>query len=103
MKDVGYKLRTIRKNKKFKIVDVAEAAGIANSTLSYIEKGTNIPTVDTLDRICRALGITIVEFFDEEVVEKQPDLHQIIEKLHRLPPKRLKILNTVLDDWIDSD
>ena len=60
-KDVGDKIKTMRQQKGFTQFALAEKAGIAQSTLSYIEKGTKAPRFETLQALCRAMDITLLE------------------------------------------
>jgi len=41
--------------------DVGEAAGVSQSQLSKILRGVRVPDVDTLDAICAALQLDVVE------------------------------------------
>lgn len=105
MSEVGQRLRNIRKSKNLRLKDVAKAAGIAQSSLSYIENGTNMPTIDTLERIIGALGLTTNEFFSvfPAVEELSHEVLRIMDKIQKLPPEKLKILESVLDTWVESD
>jgi HTH-type transcriptional repressor of puuD len=64
-REIGTRLRQIRLARGLRMEDVANAAGIAQSTLSYIERGSD-PGVDTLRRILDALGVSWTEFFGED-------------------------------------
>lgn len=55
-------------DKDMKNKDLEQAAGISNYVISKMKRGENI-TVDTVGKICRALGCTpndIMEFIPEE-------------------------------------
>ena len=55
-------------DKDMKNKDLERAAGISNYVISKMKRGENI-TVDTVGKICRALGCTpndIMEFIPEE-------------------------------------
>lgn len=57
-------------DKDMKNKDLEQAAGISNYVISKMKRGENI-TVDTVGKICRALGCTpndIMEFIPEEKV-----------------------------------
>lgn len=45
---------------------LAEAAGLSQQAVSYIERGTSVPRVTTMVRIARALGTTIEALFPME-------------------------------------
>lgn len=60
---VGDKLKKFRNAKGMSIRAVADAAGISQSGLSYIENNTNNPTIDTLEKILMVLGVPLPDFF----------------------------------------
>ncbi len=66
---------------------------------SEIERGIKDPSIETLSKICSALGISLAEFFSNEVPELSPEIRQIVEKVKKLSPRQLKILDCVLDEW----
>lgn len=60
MKRIGSRLREERGERPLQ--QVAEAAGVAISTLWRIEKGAEgTPRLATLDRICKQLGVPLHE------------------------------------------
>lgn len=52
---------------------LARRAGIAQSTLSYIENGKKRPQFDTMSAICRVLGISVLDLltFEEQRVTRK--------------------------------
>ena len=65
--DIGKKIRKKRQELGVTQSDLAKKAGIAQSTLSYIEKGKKRPQFNTMSAICRELGLSVLELltFDE--------------------------------------
>ena len=59
--NIGGKIKQIRKNKSISQNALAKKAGIAQSTLSYIENGSKHPRFDTLSSICSALEVSVFE------------------------------------------
>jgi transcriptional regulator with XRE-family HTH domain len=55
--NIGTLLRKHRKEKKLTLKVVAEKASISEGFLSQVENDVNSPSVETLMRICRALGV----------------------------------------------
>ena len=47
------------------LTKLAEMSGIAYSTIKMAESRNTQLSVDTIERICNALGITLSEFFAE--------------------------------------
>ena len=59
--DIGGKIKRIRNIKNMSQSALSKKAGIAQSTLSYIENGSKHPHFDTLSAICKALEISVFE------------------------------------------
>jgi len=56
-KEIGEKIKKVRKAKKLEQVDISAIAGINRSYYGKIEKGLANPSVDKLYKIIKALGI----------------------------------------------
>ena len=54
--NIGTLIRKCRKDRKLTLKAVAEKAGISEGFLSQVENAVNSPSVDTLIRICNAVG-----------------------------------------------
>lgn len=55
--NIGPLIRRCRKERKLTLKVVAEKASISEGFLSQVENAVNSPSVDTLVRICNALGV----------------------------------------------
>jgi transcriptional regulator with XRE-family HTH domain len=60
---IGAKIRTYRKAKKLRVLDLANASGISSAMVSKIENGRIIPTIPTLFEIIRVLKVEPEDFF----------------------------------------
>ncbi len=71
--DIGRKIQKIRHELGISQSELAKRAGIAQSTLSYIEKSKKRPQFDTMSAICQVLGITVLDLltFDEQPSTKK--------------------------------
>ena len=56
------KVRQKRIEKGFSILKLANAADISHSHLYYIETKQKIPTIETLNRIAKALSLELKDF-----------------------------------------
>lgn len=54
---IGAIIKKIRLEKGIKQIELARMAGISNTYLSDIESGRTIPSLKTLTKIARALGV----------------------------------------------
>ena len=57
------RIRQLRMMKDFSQEELALIAGINPAYLGHIERGLKCPTIDTINKIAMALGITLSEFF----------------------------------------
>ena len=55
------KLRRLRERKELSIRDLAKAAGLHWTTVWKIEAGRRAPTVATLKKLARALGVKLAD------------------------------------------
>lgn len=102
MVDVGKRITEIRVSQGISLTNLAKRSGIAQSSLSYIESGKAQPTVETVNKICTTLGIELHEFFaPDQAPELPPEVRQVVDKVRKLSPRQIKILNDVLDEWIE--
>jgi len=62
----GMRLRAERLARGLTQEHVAEAIGRTVETVSNIERGRAFPGLDTLEQICRLLGIPLASLFDVE-------------------------------------
>lgn len=56
-------IKILRLEKKFTQDDLADLSGLDKTYISLIERGKRNPTVLSLYAICKALGISLSEFF----------------------------------------
>lgn len=92
------KLKEIRKYKNMKMKYVAEKAGISQSSLSYIESGTNAPTIETLSNILSVYEMTLSDFFNENqnAIVLSNELKELIDNTKGLTPGQLSKLTEFL-------
>lgn len=58
---VAARVRELRRQRGLTVTALAGAAGMARPNVSRIERGEHSPSLDTLDRIAKALGVTIAD------------------------------------------
>lgn len=62
-KQLGMRIKYLRKIKKLSQEDLALEAGINKNYLSDLERGERNPTLKILEKIAQALGINLQELF----------------------------------------
>lgn len=68
---VRLRLKSLMSEKELSVAELIRRDGsIRQSTVSDFMTGRNkTMTIETLDKLCRAMGITLHEFFDEGMFE----------------------------------
>lgn len=56
--DLGARLFRIRKEAGLGLIKLGKMAGVSHSSISAIEKGRQLPAVDTVERLARTLGVS---------------------------------------------
>lgn len=96
MIDIGQRIKYFRTAKKFSVNKLANLAGISQSYLRELELGKyDNPSIDTITWITDALGISLVEFFDESHMEQLKE-DPLLEQICHLSPKQRKALEFFL-------
>ena len=55
------KLRQLRISQRITQSELAELAGITQVTVSHVECNTHPPTIDTMLKVSRALGVELID------------------------------------------
>lgn len=58
------RVRALRKGKGWSQEELADRAGIHRTFVSQIERATKRSTIDTVERVAKALGVTCGELLD---------------------------------------
>ncbi len=69
--NIGSTIRGYRLQKGMSQGDIEKRTGLLRCYLSRVENGHTIPSLETLQKIARALDLQLAEFFAEEVVGKE--------------------------------
>ncbi len=62
--NIGYKLRRLREDNNMSVSDISSQSGVHPSQIESIEKGELIPSVATLVKLSRSLGVRLGTFLD---------------------------------------
>jgi transcriptional regulator with XRE-family HTH domain len=63
---LGARIRTLRQARRLTLRDVSERAGVTESFLSQVEREVTSPSIATVQRIARALDLSIAQLFADE-------------------------------------
>ena len=92
---VGDRLRFFREQKHISTNKLANLAGISQSYVREIELGNKNPTIEIIFHLCRALDISLKDFFDDEnnLLNNDP----LITRIYRLNTTQREALLTFLN------
>lgn len=62
---IGVRVKTVRQMKGLTQEQLADAVGKAVETISNIERGAMLTSIDTLQRIAQVLGVPLAHFFED--------------------------------------
>jgi transcriptional regulator with XRE-family HTH domain len=72
---IGDRLRAVREAKKLSQGDIEKRSGLLRCYISRVENGHTVPSVETLEKLARALECPLYElFYDGEEPPKLPNL-----------------------------
>jgi transcriptional regulator with XRE-family HTH domain len=94
--NIGERITYFRTAKGFTVNKLANMAGVSQSYLRDIELGNNNnPSIDVLDCLCGALGISLKDFFD--VDNDTQFMHEPLQKeIFKLTPTQRENLYVFL-------
>jgi transcriptional regulator with XRE-family HTH domain len=95
--DAAQTLRVARARSGLSLRALARRAGTSHATISAYEAGRVTPAVDTLDRIVRAAGFTIVPGLEARVEPSDPaargrELVEVLELAAQFPARHAPTL-----------
>lgn len=100
-KEIGRRIKEIRKSRGLSQEKLSEMVDIAQNTLSYIENGDNFFTAETLEKLISTLKITPSELFEfghfknnDELIE---EINIILNKNPEKIPEFYKILKAIIN------
>lgn len=89
-KNIGLRIRELRKKQKLSQEQLAEMINVAQNTLSYIENGENFFTSETLEKIIQALEIEPHELFKFGHQKTKEELLEEINNLLKKNPDKIQ-------------
>lgn len=94
MLNIGCSLATQRKALKISQAALAQKIGIAQSTISYIEKGETSPTFDIIEKIIiTGFNMTLHDFFtNKEISHKDFVISELSNSIQGLSEDKILLL-----------
>ena len=77
---------------------LSKECGLSQSTIGNIYRRNTTPSIDTLEIICKAFGITLSQFFAEtDMVELTPELKLLFDGWVSLTPEQKTAVQRMID------
>jgi len=103
--DIGKKIKTIREAKGMTAKEVISNVGMGAPMYSRIENGVNEPSLSTLEKITKALGVKLSDLFDDEdkladVNSYDASLMEKVKLVEELNEEEKKTVFSIVDAFI---
>lgn len=87
--DVHARLQQLLRERGWTEYRLSKACGLAQSTIGNIFRRNTVPSLATLETICRGFGITMSQFFaQDDMVELTSDLKEVFDAWVCLEPRQ---------------
>ena len=91
--DTLKRIRQLMEERGWTEYKLSKASGLAQSTIANIFKRNTVPTIPTLEAICRGFGITLGQFFAEgDMVELTADQKALFDRWVTLTKEQKQVL-----------
>ena len=87
--DTHERIKKLLDERGWSVYRLAINCGLSESTLANIFKRNTVPSITTLESICKGFNITMSQFFAEnEMVELTPELKELFDNWVNLTPEQ---------------
>ena len=103
--DTHERLRQLVDERGWTEYRLAKNCGLSESTIANIYRRNTVPSITTLETICKGFGITLSQFFAEgEMVELTPELKELFDNWVNLTPEQMQKLlyRSSMDGWANE-
>lgn len=101
--NIGKNIRKFRLSADISQESLSMSAGLNPSYIGILERGEKCPTIDTLYKICEALGISVYEIlnFEGDTLNSETEAKLRIDKvLDKLPAQKQLKLAEIIENLI---
>lgn len=89
------RVERIRQAKSLSRYRMAQRAGLSQSSISNLLNRRNVPSIQTLEKICNGLGMTLAQFFSADgerpdLTKEQEHVLDVWDQLNELERARVK-------------
>lgn len=96
--DIHEKLHKIMNDRNWTEYRLSKKSGLSETTIYNIFTRNTMPSLVTLELICKGFGITLAQFFAEgEMVELTPELKELFDSWVNLTIEQKQAVKNLLD------
>lgn len=97
--DTHKRIRWFMDERNWSEYRLAIESGLAQSTIANLFKRNTLPSIATLEAICKAFGITLSQFFCEgTLTELTCEQKELFDRWVTLSPKQKKLLMELIEN-----
>jgi transcriptional regulator with XRE-family HTH domain len=93
-KQLGARIKQLREEQGFDVIDVASSTGVHKSTIYNIESGRHLPSMKHLSQLAKALRCDEIDLLCFPGAGAR---HDVLELLRRTPSAALAVKNATAD------
>ncbi len=99
---LGRQIRATRRAMRMTQSQLASLAGVSTSFMGHLERGTRVPSLDTLASLAGSLDASIEDLlrgavtYEPDVVQTAPEQPQRVKSMLK---EMINMQNDLLDDW----
>ena len=99
--DVPARLKQLMEERGMNVYALAQASDVSWQTVKNIFTLTSNPSVGTLQKICRGLGVTLSQFFateeDGNIITLTAEQQHVIDRWNVMPADKQRVFSELLD------
>lgn len=100
--DIVRKIDKIRVNKGWSFYRLSQESGVSTQTFSKWMEGNTTPSLNALEAVCGAFGITLANFFAENgVVEVTEDAKAVFDNWNYLTKEEKQSIKTIIENYVN--
>lgn len=98
--DIIGKIDLLMKERGWTDYRLATESGLSSSTIANMHRRNTIPSIPTLETICKAFGITLSQFFDEgmHTVHLNTEQQRLFDKWMGLTEQQKDLVMLLIDE-----
>ncbi len=92
--NIAQRLKKVRKQRNLSVYKLAHISGVSQKHIYNIEKGINQPSIDTIRKILKSIGIPLEEFFSDslDICYINDFEKELLQSIHLLTKQQADII-----------